>query len=940
MTAVVMTLYEFIKRSLLPPMTILESHEITIIFTSALAPFVSYFFLKKIQVMRLKLLEKITNETGSNIIYKTMVEMSPDALVTMDISGYILSCNSAAEKQMGRSNEEIVGKHFSEIGMKPGDIPKNIKFFASLLLGGSAEYLEQEMIRKDGSSIWVEVRFALLKEADQIIGIQIIARDISERRKMKEKLKENEERYRTLVESASDQIFMFDEGYKVVSMNSAASMLSGKKPDEMIGKHISEIFSGEMLSKNINNLGTVFKTGRNYSVEEVLSIGGHKIYVSTSLSPVKNMEGKTTAVLGVVRDITESKNAEKELIRSKNFIEKIYNNIDIPVSVIDVDSYKFVSANKALLDELKVEEKDLIGKHCYEVTHHRSSPCEPPNDICPIKEALRTGKKACAEHKHFTEDGREIYVNVTAIPLNDEKNEIHQVIHISEDVTLQRNAERAVRESEQTLKAIFDSANDGILVAGIKDKKFTNYNKTICEMTGYTPEEIKALGVIDIHPREDLPYVIDQFEKQARNEIRVARDIPVKRKDGSVFYADVNSSPVNISGEICLLGLFRDITERNKAEAEIKSSEERLKILFECAPDAYYLNDLAGNIVDGNQAAEKLLGYKKEELIGKNLLKVHLLPIKEVVKAASLLLKNTMGKSTGPDEFNLKRKDGSLVPVEISTHPVKIDGKTMVLGIARDITTRKKAEETKEGLFKKLEEANRNKTQFVSDVSHELRTPLASIKGFVSTVRSDAEMDKKTREDFLKIAEDEADRLTRIIEDLLDLSRIESGRIKLSPRSFQLSDLVVKSVDSIKNQAEKKGIEIKYEKIKDVPLVFADQDKTSQIIINLLSNAIKYNRQNGKIDINIKEDADKVSVEVADTGFGISDADIPRMFEKFFRGEKASTETEGTGLGLAVTKSLVELQGGKINVESRVNEGSKFSFTLPVSGRSTQNART
>jgi len=229
----------------------------------------------------------------------------------------------------------------------------------------------------------------------------------------------------------------------------------------------------------------------------------------------------------------------------------------------------------------------------------------------------------------------------------------------------------------------------------------------------------------------------------------------------------------------------------------------------------------------------------------------------------------------------------------------------------------------------KVEDANRKKTEYVSDVSHELRTPLASIKGFVSTIRSDPAMDEPTRQDFLRITEEETDRLTRIIEDLLDISRIESGRLKLSMRSFNIMDLIAKNIENIKPQAGSKGIVIQSQPAPTPYIVYADQDKTSQIIINLLSNAIKYNKQGGKVKVAASDDDGKVRVDIEDTGIGISEKDLTHMFEKFFRAEGSSSETPGTGLGLAVTKSLVEVMGGEISVNSKPGEGSRFSFSLP-----------
>ena len=266
-----------------------------------------------------------------------------------------------------------------------------------------------------------------------------------------------------------------------------------------------------------------------------------------------------------------------------------------------------------------------------------------------------------------------------------------------------REVEKKLGESEAKFRALFEGAAEGILVASIISKKFLYANPAICKMLGYTELELKGMGVTDIHPKDSLKEVFSEFEAQARGE-KVLAKLPCLRKDGIVIYADINATHVLIGGEECNVGIFTDVTERKRAEEAIRSSEERLKILFEFAPDAYYLNDLRGTFIDGNMAAEKILGYSKNEMIGKNFLKLKLLPPSFLPKAAKLLVMNALGRSTGPDEFVLNRKDGTQVIVEIRTHPTKIEGRTLVLGIARDVTERKQAEEEKSKVIHDLNE--------------------------------------------------------------------------------------------------------------------------------------------------------------------------------------------------------------------------------------------
>jgi signal transduction histidine kinase len=231
--------------------------------------------------------------------------------------------------------------------------------------------------------------------------------------------------------------------------------------------------------------------------------------------------------------------------------------------------------------------------------------------------------------------------------------------------------------------------------------------------------------------------------------------------------------------------------------------------------------------------------------------------------------------------------------------------------------------------LKEIGEVNRRKTEFVSGVSHELRTPLASIKGFTSTVRSDKAMDEKTRDEFLKIVEDETDRLTRLIDDLLDLSRIESGRLKIKEEKLDIAPLIKKCVEALTGQSKERNIQLQLIVPDSLPEILADRDKVTQILVNLLSNAIKYTQNGGKVTVTGGARDDAVIVEVSDTGVGISKENLPHIFERFYRIEKPGIEAKGTGLGLSITKALAEVFHGRIDVESEEGKGSKFTLSLP-----------
>jgi PAS domain S-box-containing protein len=274
---------------------------------------------------------------------------------------------------------------------------------------------------------------------------------------------------------------------------------------------------------------------------------------------------------------------------------------------------------------------------------------------------------------------------------------------LKKEIEERRRIEKELRESEEKYRAIFESFHD-VCYRTDREGRITIISPSVQTHAGYDPKEVIGHPVTDfyLYPSDRKIFLQKLKESGVINDY----ELKLKAKDGRVIDTSVSSRilfgkdgvPVGVEG------VLRDITERKQAEEELKTSEERLKILFEFAPDAYYLNDLKGNFIDGNIAAEKITGYPRNELIGKNFFKSKILPLAQIRKAASLLAQNARGQATGPDEFILNRKDGTQVPVEIRTFPVKIKGETLVLGIARDITERMKAEE----VLRESEEKFRN----------------------------------------------------------------------------------------------------------------------------------------------------------------------------------------------------------------------------------------
>ncbi|HEY7334617.1 MAG TPA: ATP-binding protein [Bryobacteraceae bacterium] len=391
--------------------------------------------------------------------------------------------------------------------------------------------------------------------------------------------------------------------------------------------------------------------------------------------------------------------------------------------------------------------------------------------------------------------------------------------------------------------------------------------------------------------------------------------------------------------------------QQKRPQRKAEGAERRFRELLEAAPDAIMQVDEAGRIVLLNRVAESMFGYGREELLGKSvemLLPGNLRESHAAQRAEYLSQPATRPMGVGVNLHGL-RKDGSLFPVEISLSPSKSEEGYLVTAIIRDITSRKEAEEKLRALQqtyireltatnrelelrnRQIERADRLKSEFLASMSHELRTPLHTVIGFSELLAEELEgplNDKQKR--FVDHIHRDANHLLELINDILDLSKIEAGRLELRPEAFDLSAAVEESLASFRALSEAKSIAISTELPSDVTIE-ADRLRFKQIVVNLLSNAVKFTPEGGRIRIDARADNGAAVVSVADTGIGIPKEARTAIFDKFYQiGETTKGVREGTGLGLAITKRLVEEHGGTIELESEPGKGSRFTFTVPL----------
>ena len=380
--------------------------------------------------------------------------------------------------------------------------------------------------------------------------------------------------------------------------------------------------------------------------------------------------------------------------------------------------------------------------------------------------------------------------------------------------------------------------------------------------------------------------------------------------------------------------LLVEIAERKRAEHERRRSEERLRSIVETALDAIITIDEDGSVESVNRAADHLFGYDKDELIGKNAL-VLLSPSSHDQGRTFLTggLLETSGPAIGIGrEVVGYRKNGTTFPMHVSVSEMQVGGRRMITWIARDITELTSALEREQEFRRQAEHANRLKDEFLATLSHELRTPLNAVLGWTQVMRMGA-LTTSEQDHGLDAIERNARMQAQLIGDLLDMSRIMSGKLRLEIQAIDVRHLMSIALDAVRLNARAKEIELVDHCTASVPIIQGDPARLQQIFWNLLTNAIKFTPKGGRVEVRVAREAGVLEVVVSDTGVGIPPEFLPHVFERFRQADSSTKRNQGgLGLGLAIVSHLVEIHGGTVTVESRgAGLGSEFRVRFPVS---------
>ncbi len=754
-------------------------------------------------------------------------------------------------------------------------------------------------------------------------------------------LRQSEERYRTLFDGVPVGLYRTTPAGEIVDANPGMIQMLGY-PDRksLLMESAGSIYLDEQ--ERMVWQVVLEREGIVRDIEfQLQRYDGKVIWVKDTARAVKDESGQTLYYGGSMEDISERKEAELKLQKYQEHLEELVEERTSELQAseeryrtlfdgVPVGLYRSTPDGQVL--DFNLAAAQMLGfpsREAVLAVDQTSKWYIDPEDQLRWRSAMEDE----GEIRDFSVqlrryDGGVIWVNDSANVVRDSDGQALYYEGSLEDITERKRFEEQLQRQKEYFEALFVNNPVAVVTADLNGV-VVSWNPMAEKLFGYSQE--KAVGAL----LDDLVANDDSIRSEAfgyTNQVleldRVQVTTKRTREDGSLVDVELLALPIIASGEILgFIAIYYDLTERIRFEQQILQQKEYFEALFVNNPVAVLTVDLEANIISWNPMAEKLFGYTQEEAIGQRLDAI-VANNPEISEEALDFTDQLMTVGRFQATAKRSRKDGSLIDVEVLALPVIVgDEKVGYIGIYVDISELQEAQ-------REAEAANQAKSVFLANMSHELRTPLNAILGFTQLLDRDRNLTAEQQES-LKVINHSGEHLLGLINEVLEMSKIEAGQVVLQERIFDLYDLLYGLEEMFSLRAADKGLSLHFNWAVEVPRhVIADEGKLRQILSNLLGNAVKFTHH-GEVTLRVScgthsTELARLHFEVEDTGPGIAIEDLAVVFEPFVQSSNGQRFQEGTGLGLSISRQYVNLMGGEIDVRSELNEGSLFQFDILV----------
>ena len=849
-----------------------------------------------------------------------IVQSSDDAIIGKTLNGIITSWNNAAEKLFGYTENEMIGQSILTLIPKDRE-SEETEIISKLKKGEKIDHFETKRMTKEGKLLDISLTISPIRDSNGIIiGASKIARDITSR-------KQSEElngRLAAIVQSSDDAIIGKTLDGIVTSWNNAAEKLFGYSEEEIIGQSIMKIIPPDRISEE-QELLSGLRRGKKIEHFETkrMAKDGQLIDISLTTSPIKDLSGKIIGASKIARNITAQRQTERLIYENEE-------RFRMAVEMTSLGTWEYDPSDFTLI--CSQETRKILGlgediNPAFAVFLNQLYVDDKNHFLEQITEAVKPGTDGKFDVEirvhRFNRQEEVRWLHVRAKMFFDDDRQKGRLLGTMLDTTEEKTKEIELKESIELFQTMADNVPAMIWMSG--NDKFEDYfNKTWLQFTGRTREEESNEGWLEtVHP-DDVKRCIDTYNASFREQKRFYTEYRLRRYDGEYRWVADNSVP-RFSNDGMFLGFISacmDIDDQKRFREKILESELLFKTISNASPAALWMTNEFEESVFVSDTWLKWTGKNFQEVINTGW--VESISGEDKGSMVTEFHESFQQRKILKKEFRFVRQDGEIRWGLTEGYPFyNFDGEfSGFAGSITDITELKKLEQRKD--------------DFIKMASHELKTPITSINGYVQlmlNIFNEADeqrlrSSKQTIKSSLTTISKQVVKLTRLISELLDLSRIESGKLELDKTAFDLNALVEETVQDIRQTASKHAI-ILHNDFEGK--VFADKDRIGQVLLNLLTNAIKYSPEADNIEVFTSAVKDRAIIRVKDCGIGIDIKDHVRIFERFYRVEGKSEQTyPGFGIGLFIASEIVQRHNGSISVQSEKGKGSVFTVSIPI----------
>jgi len=831
--------------------------------------------------------------------------------------GRWLQVNRAVCDIVGYSERELLALTFQDV-THPDDLGNDLEYVRQVLSGEIDSYqMEKRYVHKQGRVVWVLLSVSLVRTEDGA-PLHFISQiqDISARKAAEQAARKSEERFKLVVEGTHDGVWDWDIGSGYCYYSPRYKQLLGYSDEEFEATRAS--FEARLHPADRERTYAALRAHLGhrtpYEVEYRLqSKSGEYLWFQARGQASWDADGRPIRFAGALRDITQRKQAELAAERSQKFLDAVIEGIPQPLFVKD-SRHRWVLFNQRFCEMMGHERSALLG--------HSDPDIYPPDVVerfwAEDEESLRMSEPLYVESAVTRPDGstRWLLKSKQRIDLQDGAH----IVGISTDITSLKQAQTALEQSEESHRLLAEHSIDMILRIdpwGV----LTYVSPASLSMLGYRPDEVVGRRVPDfVHPqdREEAARLYGEVVRLKTFHVFTCR---LRNHSGGWVWVETSfrAIPDPDTGRTAqVIAVSRNVDERMQAAEALN----RFKQILDNTIDMIFMFDtdtLRYSYV--NRGAADTLGYPREKLLGMAPWELRgNITEAEYRKTIEAFLRGEI--QSRQFETVHRRADGEVIPVDVSMQIIRRPGETgMFLSVTRDATERKKIE--------------RMKNEFVSTVSHELRTPLTAILGSLGLIAGGVagELSEQAKK-LIEIARKNGERLVRLINDILDMDKIESGKMRFDFQPHRIRPLLEQAVEA--NRAYGDSLGVQFELRGEIPdrVVALDSDRFMQVMANLLSNAAKFSPSGGTVAITSEVRPGGVRINVTDQGPGIPEHFRDKVFGKFCQADASdSRQKGGTGLGLSIVKAIMEKHGGEVGFDTEIGRGTTFHVTFPEASR-------